>query len=183
MTYIARALFACILLISHSAFAACMVAGCSSQLCVPEGASTCEWQPAFACYKVHGECVEENGNCTWKQTPELARCIANPEAAEYELDLENADRIDADRQARMGNHCARMGTFGQVCVDAQDAEGKTPPDFDSAPNPAWDEKYRCYQQFSTCTPQPDGICGWTPTPALGQCLTTPAAIPEPMPDK
>ncbi len=60
--------------------AECVVGGCSSQLCLPEGsdlASTCEWREEYACYQ-DATCEKQaGGDCGWTKTPELADCIAD----------------------------------------------------------------------------------------------------------
>ena len=38
----------------------------------------------------------------------------------------------------------------------------------------WRPEYACYRS-ARCEPQPDGACGWTPTPALLACLEAPPA--------
>jgi hypothetical protein len=58
---------------------ACRVAGCSSQLCVgpdDDGISTCIFLPEYACYK-DGICeAGSDGQCGWRDTPELNDCIS-----------------------------------------------------------------------------------------------------------
>jgi eight-cysteine-cluster-containing protein len=54
--------------------------------------------------------------------------------------------------------CVVGGCSGQLCSDeplASDCE--------------WREEYACYRD-ATCERQPDGVCGWTPTPELLECL-------------
>jgi hypothetical protein len=64
--------------------AACVVGGCSGQLCVEEGGeggmSTCEWQDAYACYQSAFCERQADGACGWTQTEELAACLADPPA-------------------------------------------------------------------------------------------------------
>ncbi len=36
-------------------------------------------------------------------------------------------------------------------------------------------EYACYKKNSACERQPDGKCGWTPTPQLARCLANPPA--------
>jgi hypothetical protein len=36
-------------------------------------------------------------------------------------------------------------------------------------------EYACYNKYSACERQGDGKCGWTPTPALAQCIANPPA--------
>lgn len=56
----------------------CVVGGCSSQLCVPEGSdpiSTCEWKDEYECYK-SAICREQFfGRCGWVQNSTLKQCI------------------------------------------------------------------------------------------------------------
>ncbi len=58
----------------------CMVGGCSGEACTETGeavATICIWSDAFACYPKHGVCERQpGGKCGWRQTPELADCIA-----------------------------------------------------------------------------------------------------------
>ncbi len=58
----------------------CFATGCSGQICADQDMmSTCEWKPAYACYKQVGKCEPQaNGSCGWTQTPELKACLANP---------------------------------------------------------------------------------------------------------
>lgn len=56
---------------------ACVVTGCSSQICAAEHmATTCEWLPQYACYR-DARCGRygPGGSCGWEQTPELAACL------------------------------------------------------------------------------------------------------------
>ena len=63
----------------------CVIAGCSSQLCISQedvdaggGISTCEYREEYACY-IGASCeVQVTGECGWTETPELAQCIENP---------------------------------------------------------------------------------------------------------
>lgn len=86
-------LLAVIFCTATPAFAQCIVAGCSGQLCIsdsPEGAggiSTCEWREEYGCYKAHGECVEQqDGQCGWTQTPALLSCLNDPSELETQSD-------------------------------------------------------------------------------------------------
>lgn len=58
----------------------CFVGGCSGQLCLDEGSdgvSSCEWTDVYACYQQLGICERgDDDACSWRQTPELASCIA-----------------------------------------------------------------------------------------------------------
>ena len=61
--------------------AACVVGGCSSQLCVEEGdpgMSTCEYRAEYACYQ--GALCERqaSGQCGWRQDSALLACLSNP---------------------------------------------------------------------------------------------------------
>ena len=60
---------------------ACVVGGCSSQLCVEEGdpgVSTCEYRAEYACYREAVCERQESGLCGWTQSVELAACLENP---------------------------------------------------------------------------------------------------------
>src|SRR5690606_37267726 len=59
--------------------AACVVGGCSGQLCYEEGSgggiSTCEFLPEYACYDAAACERQADGACGWTQTAELTQCI------------------------------------------------------------------------------------------------------------
>lgn len=61
--------------------AACVVGGCSSQMCVEEGdpgMSTCEYRAEYACYR-EAVCERQtSGMCGWTQSSELTACLENP---------------------------------------------------------------------------------------------------------
>ena len=68
----------------------CVVAGCSSQLCISkeeqeagEGISTCGFREEYACYRF-SECrtQKETGECGWTMTPEVTQCLENPPTLE-----------------------------------------------------------------------------------------------------
>lgn len=59
----------------------CVVAGCSSTLCLPrdqasQAVTTCEFRPEYACYS-QDACGCSNNACRWSQTEQFARCVAN----------------------------------------------------------------------------------------------------------
>lgn len=58
---------------------ACVVAGCSSQLCVDENQgplySTCEWREEYACYKGATCERQSNGSCGWTMDDRLTSCL------------------------------------------------------------------------------------------------------------
>lgn len=55
---------------------ACIVTGCSGQLCADEEViTTCEYKEAYACYK-NARCEQQaSGKCGWTETPELRACV------------------------------------------------------------------------------------------------------------
>ncbi len=57
--------------------------------------------------------------------------------------------------------CLKGGCSGQLCTDSPDMVSTC----------EWREEYACYKD-ALCERQPSGKCGWTPTPALTQCLNT-----------
>ncbi|BDQ04768.1 MAG: hypothetical protein KatS3mg084_0286 [Candidatus Dojkabacteria bacterium] len=61
---------------------ACVVAGCSGELCVKAGedvSSMCIWKEEFACYKQpFAKCeLQSDGKCGWTPNEELTQCINN----------------------------------------------------------------------------------------------------------
>jgi hypothetical protein len=57
---------------------ACVVTGCSSQLCASEEtASTCEHRPEYDCYKAARCARQSDGTCGWAMTPELSGCLSS----------------------------------------------------------------------------------------------------------
>lgn len=65
--------------------AACVVGGCSGQLCVEEGdpaVSTCEFKPEYACYRDATCTRQPDGQCGWTQDAALLACLDNPPAPE-----------------------------------------------------------------------------------------------------
>jgi len=60
----------------------CAVAGCSGQLCVEADTAsamvtTCEFLPAYICYRSATCERQSTGRCGWTPTPELSACLAN----------------------------------------------------------------------------------------------------------
>lgn len=57
----------------------CKVGGCSGQLCVdaslPDLATTCEWMPEYACYRLSICEAQDDGRCGWSRTDEFDKCI------------------------------------------------------------------------------------------------------------
>ncbi len=55
---------------------ACVVSGCSSQVCSDDVViTTCEWRQDFICYR-NAKCERQSdGRCGWTQTPELTSCL------------------------------------------------------------------------------------------------------------
>lgn len=61
-----------------SAAKACVITGCSGQVCADEEVmTTCEYRKEYACYK-HARCErQQTGVCGWTETPALRICINN----------------------------------------------------------------------------------------------------------
>lgn len=57
----------------------CVVTGCSAHVCADGPRyTTCEFRPAYACYRAHGVCGRDaSGACGWRDTPALSTCLAN----------------------------------------------------------------------------------------------------------
>lgn len=58
---------------------ACVVGGCSGQLCVAAGGpgmiSTCEWLPHYACFQRSTCEVQANGKCGWTESAAFKSCM------------------------------------------------------------------------------------------------------------
>lgn len=104
-----------------SSNAACVIGGCSSQLCVEAGGnggvSTCEWREEYACYQQHGVCERGADNqCGWRATQELQDCVTaannpmmtrTPASGACIRNSSDACTTDAD--------CATGGCGGELC--------------------------------------------------------------------
>lgn len=60
--------------------AACVVGGCSSQLCgeaadIEGMVTTCEYQTKYSCYQKSTCTRQATGKCGWTETPELLACL------------------------------------------------------------------------------------------------------------
>jgi hypothetical protein len=60
--------------------------------------------------------------------------------------------------------CVAGGCSGHLCIAEDSPSGITTCEFR--------DEYACYQG-ATCARQPDGACGWSPTPELEACLANP----------
>lgn len=102
---------------------ACVVGGCSGQLCEEEGSSlgsTCEWSDVYACYQKLGICERDAmGACGFRQTPELAACIEAggrlPASGQCVRNAGDACASDAD--------CEMGGCGGEVCYNPAKSGG------------------------------------------------------------
>jgi hypothetical protein len=117
---------------------ACMMTGCSSEICADEVmVSPCWVLPEYECY-VHSTCERQpDGACGWTPTPALEECL---------------DRFNGH------DECIITGCSSEVCADEEVSSVCVVL-----------PEYACYVH-SSCERQPDGACGWTPTPALEECL-------------
>lgn len=62
---------------SSSASGACRVTGCSSQICADrDTATTCEYNPKYACYSGAKCARQPDGRCGWTMTAELQTCLS-----------------------------------------------------------------------------------------------------------
>ena len=66
--------------VQQSATSPCHIGGCAGQICsaVPDVITPCGWQPRYRCLSF-SSCggFGPGGSCGWKQTPEMAACIAS----------------------------------------------------------------------------------------------------------
>ncbi len=57
---------------------ACVVSGCSKQICGEESfITTCEFKEEYACYKSALCERQSDGACDWTVTPELRQCLGS----------------------------------------------------------------------------------------------------------
>lgn len=150
-------LMLCLALCSTTAWALagsekhCVTAGCSGQLCVDASQShvmsTCEWEGSYGCLHEHSTCeLQQDGRCGWTQSEALQACFNQNEQNPI---------LGADEQ------CTHV--CGDICADRQLA---LIAKFDCTPKPT----DNCYPTHSTCTKQKSGICGWSRTDKLNDCL-------------
>ncbi|HEY4488332.1 MAG TPA: hypothetical protein VJB97_02355, partial [Candidatus Paceibacterota bacterium] len=66
------------------------------------------------------------------------------------------------------NGCAVAGCSGQLCVSVDEAN-------DTETTCEYRAEYACYRE-ALCEPQVGGLCGWTETEELQQCLADPPAL-------
>lgn len=74
---------------------ACVVAGCSAQLCIEKaeadaggGMSTCEYRAEYGCYK-NATCErQQNGQCGWTQSDALTQCLKSPPQQDLQVSTE-----------------------------------------------------------------------------------------------
>lgn len=177
----------------------CVVAGCSSQLCVSNEAgagfvSTCEWLAEYACYETAQCEVQADGTCGWTPTAELQACVA--EARNTSLDP------DPCAGAECGDPCSPCDPGDETCLTVDgtcNADGECTtevpvcPDDEPLPSSCvaagcslqycvseeeaatlvttceWRDEYACYGS-AACELQADGACAWTMTDELQACI-------------
>lgn len=132
----------------------CHRGGCSGQLCTdtPGAASTCEWNDSYACFQAAACGRQADGTCGFTPSSELTACLGSGTIA---ID---AGTVAVDAGTGPGP-CFRGGCSNQLCTDVPDAPSTC----------EWHDSYACFQA-ATCARQPSGQCGFTPSPALTQCL-------------
>jgi hypothetical protein len=75
--------------------------------------------------------------------------------------------FDPPAHARVEGSCYLGGCGGEVCADRPDVVSPC----------IWRDAFVCYRD-ATCARQPDGDCGWTPTPELSACLASHAPLAD-----
>lgn len=68
------------------------------------------------------------------------------------------------------NGCAVAGCGGELCVSAEEAD-------DIVTTCEFRPEYACYRE-APCEPQADGVCGWTMTEEVEQCLVDPPVFED-----
>ena len=73
---------------------------------------------------------------------------------------------DGSRPARTDGSCFIGGCNAEVCSDQRQVFSPC----------IWRNAYACFED-ARCERQPDGACGWTPTPELEACLASHDPLP------
>lgn len=102
---------------------ACVVGGCSGQLCVEEdfnGGSTCEWLDVYACYQELGICERDAaGDCGFRDTPELQACVS----AGGRLPASGGCVRNAGDACASDLDCENGGCGGELCFNPAVSSG------------------------------------------------------------
>ncbi len=171
--------------------APCYVTGCNNEVCADSVFNTdCTWKDEYVCYQGATCERQPDGSCGWTPTPELTQCLASCQPPPPPPPGECWDDTDCGP----GAHCE--GAVACPCGVQCFAPPQTGTCIADEPAPCyvtgcnnevcadsvfntdctWKDTYACYQG-ATCERQPDGSCGWTPTPELLECLATAADSP------
>ncbi len=140
-----------------SAPGACVVSGCSGQLCADEVlGSDCQWKEEYACY-ANAQCERQaDGNCGWTMDSALTQCLAD----KGDEDGGTGEPLDGGQAP---NPCVVTGCSAQLCSEHE-----------LSTTCEWKDEYACYAN-AKCEPQANGACGWTVDAALSQCLASAGA--------
>ena len=138
----------------------CRRTGCSSQLCAARSiATTCEHRLEYDCYQDATCARQADGGCGWTPTDALTQCLAD-----NGVGIEDNDGAAEPPAPTTPSPCKVTGCSSQLCADR-----------DIATTCEVRLEYACYRT-ATCEVQPDGVCGWTPTRFLQQCLDNPLSF-------
>ena len=118
-------------------------------------------QPALTPVVANFEECAAAGNAVMESYPRQCR------SADGRLFVEEIPEAPTanDDLGLQANGCAVAGCSGQLCVSADEAGG-------IVSTCEYRAEYGCYREAS-CEPQANGICGWTETAELKQCLANP----------
>jgi eight-cysteine-cluster-containing protein len=115
-------------------------------------------QPVISSFE---ECVAA-GNAVMESYPRQCRTV---DGALFVEEIEATFPTQLPGEGLTANGCAVAGCSGQLCVSADEAST-------IITTCEYRAEYTCYREAS-CEPQADGMCGWTETPELTQCLANP----------
>jgi hypothetical protein len=87
--------------------------------------------------------------------------IVVDESAKKDIKIEEKQPTDRDDEQRVTGSCFVGGCSGQICSDESGVMSTC----------EWRPEYQCYQN-ARCERQNDGLCGWTQTQELLQCLSS-----------
>ncbi len=154
----------------------CIVAGCSSQLCVDSNTgpifTTCEWRDEYACYK-GAECkLQDNDQCGWIMTDDLKTCLeGNPKPTQPPTNhpvcgnhiCEAGEADESFCPTCETDPCPLMPCWFRSGTCPSDCTNTIPPIEPPLPTPTCRPKPKCLDTAFPCEiMEPEN--GWCPEP-------------------
>lgn len=113
------------------------------------------YTPETSCIKEFSVCqmTEENRRCVFTQPLEYKECL---------------DRKVYTPALTPSPECVQMGNKKQYCVHVDEPSFGIEDIISSIESGPF--AFSCFDKYSVCTKQPNGLCGWTHTQQLRACL-------------